>query len=212
MSDHPNSHSGFRIRQGSHLPHWTLVGAIYAVNFRLADSIPQDVLRQWKHEKEVLLHASRKEKRALTPDEERRLILHTERLDVHLDNGRGASWMMRDDIAEIVASALTHFDGSRYRQLAWCVMPTHVHAIFKPLEDHTVDRILHSWKSFTSKACNKRLNRSGQFWSDEYYDHIVRSEEELRKQIEYVLNNPLKAGLENWKWVGCNLEGANFTG
>src|SRR5438045_2335637 len=37
------------------------------------------------------------------------------------------------DCAKIVRDALCHFDDSRYRLLAWCVMPNHVHSVFQPI-------------------------------------------------------------------------------
>jgi len=37
------------------LPHWRQDGVRYFVTFRLADSIPQDKLRQWQHEKDLWL-------------------------------------------------------------------------------------------------------------------------------------------------------------
>ncbi|HMD97503.1 MAG TPA: hypothetical protein VKM93_09280 [Terriglobia bacterium] len=45
------------------------------------------------------------------------------------------------------------------------------------------------------------LNSSGPFWEPEYFDHLIRNEEEFHRYIEYVVSNPVKAGLQNWKWV-----------
>src|SRR5256885_3181167 len=42
-----------RIRQGAYLPHWTREGAIYTVNFRLIDSLPQHVLKGWTTERDA---------------------------------------------------------------------------------------------------------------------------------------------------------------
>ena len=62
---------------------------------------------------------------------------------------------------------------------------------------------MHSWKSFTANEANKRIRRTGEFWQPEYYDHLIRDDTDLRRQVEYVLNNPTRAGLSDWKWVGC---------
>lgn len=35
----------------------------------------------------------------------------------------------------------------------------------------------------------------------EYFDHLMRSEASYGRAIEYVLQNPAKAGLNDWKWV-----------
>jgi REP element-mobilizing transposase RayT len=80
-------------------------------------------------------------------------------------------------------------------------MPNHVHVVFQPFEGHSLDKTLHSWKSYTSTLANKLLNRSGAFWQREYYDHIIRNEKQFHRIIEYVLENPQKAGLKDWPWV-----------
>ena len=123
---------------------------------------------------------------------------------------------MNDDrVAAVVANALLHFNGSRYSLAAWCVMPNHVHVVVQPFAGNTGGRpvplaelpdILHSWKSFTAKEANKLLRRSGEFWQTESYDHLIRNEADFRHAVRYVLDNPIKAGIKNWKWVGRGKE------
>jgi cobyrinic acid a,c-diamide synthase len=81
-------------------------------------------------------------------------------------------------------------------------MPNHVHAVLKVPADQKLEDILHSWKSFTAKEANRILARKGQFWQDEYYDHLIRDEEDFVAEIAYVVTNPRKAGLKTWPWVG----------
>jgi hypothetical protein len=50
-------------------------------------------------------------------------------------------------------------------------------------------------KSFTAHECHRVLRRTGAFWQDESYDHCVRDEDELLRIIDYVEQNPVKAGL-----------------
>ena len=63
-------------------------------------------------------------------------------------------------------------------------------------------------KGVTARECNKILNRSGAFWHHESYDHVVRNIDELRRIVNYVLLNPVKANLvenrEEWKWSYYN--------
>lgn len=192
------------IRQGAYLPHWTQQGATYAVNFRLSDSLPAEVLKQWLAEREDIEKTARQMGHELSDaDLDRLEQLHSEKVEKWLDAGHGACWLKDQRIARLVADALSHFDGQRYVLVAWCVMPNHVHVVFRPQAGHELPDILHSWKSFTSKEANKILKRSGEFWQAEYYDHLIRNENDFRKQVQYVLENPVKANLEGWKWVGC---------
>jgi REP element-mobilizing transposase RayT len=75
---------------------------------------------------------------------------------------------------------------------------------------YNVTKILQDLKKYTAGKCNKALNRSGTFWQHESYDHVVRDSNELKRIVNYVLNNPVKAGLcekwEDWKWSYCNFE------
>jgi len=81
-------------------------------------------------------------------------------------------------------------------------MPNHVHVVMQTHGDWSLERILHSWKSFTAREANRMLNRRGVFWQDEYYDHLVRNGDELSRVVRYVLENPARAGLRGWPWVG----------
>lgn len=57
---------------------------------------------------------------------------------------------------------------------------------------------------------NLILNRTGAFWQNESYDHVIRDNEELRFTVYYILQNPVKAGfVKNWKewtWSYCKPE------
>ncbi len=193
------------IRQGARLPHWTKDGAMYAVCFRLADSVPAHVLESWQAERASIMNAAQQQNRPLTDVEINRLQeLFSERVEKYLDAGHGACWLRDPTIAKVVEGALQHFDGERYRLLAWCVMPNHVHVVVQPIGGSKLPDILHSWKRWTAREANKVLNRTGEFWQAEYYDHLVRNEAELRHVVEYAFENPEKSGFEGWEWRGKN--------
>ncbi|MBN2009978.1 transposase [candidate division KSB1 bacterium] len=89
----------------------------------------------------------------------------------------------------------------RYILLRWMIMPNHVHVLLQPLVDtetgvcYTLEKIFHSIKSYTAQEANKILNRNGQFWHHESYDHIVRDENSFDRIWRYIDNNAVKAGL-----------------
>jgi REP element-mobilizing transposase RayT len=209
-------------RQGAYLPHWTRDGAWYAVTFRLWDSLPQHVIESWLFERKNIVKTAEQMKRPLSEHEERRLAhLYSERIERYLDAGYGACFMKDERIAGLVQNALFHFDDVRYSLAAWSVMPNHVHVVIQPFGGiittagmavplAELPEILHSWKSFTAKEANKLLHRSGDFWQAESYDHLIRSAADFRHAVRYVLNNPIRAGLKNWKWVGLTECGARM--
>ena len=120
------------------------------------------------------------------------------------------------EIAALAQESLLHFDGQRYRLLAWCVMPNHVHVVIEPIEGHTLSVIVKSWKSFTSRQANTRLGRTGAFWEADYFDRYMRNEDHLMRTIEYVENNPVKAGLveepADWPWSSASRQASSERG
>src|SRR5205814_3234901 len=124
-------------KQGARLPHWTKSSSVYAVTFRLADSMPKKVLQSWREERDAITAVAKSQDRPLTSAEDQRLHeLFSERVEKFLDAGRGECWLRRPEIAAVVAGALKHFDAERYRLLAWCIMPNHVHVVVQPFPSH----------------------------------------------------------------------------
>ena len=72
----------------------------------------------------------------------------------------------------------------------YVIMPNHVHVLVRPIMEHKLPDILHSWKSFTSHAIGKALGRTGALWQDESFDHIVRDEHQLERFGLYIAENP----------------------
>ncbi len=180
----------FRVRDRGRLPHWETHDASYFVTFRLNDSLPIKVIARLKRERaQMLARATTAAQRMET----RRAF--GRRLDVFLDRGYGSG--LRREHGGIVAGAMRHFDGIRYELLAWCVMPNHVHALIFVPGLAKLDAILHSWKSYTAHGIGR-----GVIWAREYCDHLVRGPAELERIGEYIRDNPERAGLRDWAFVG----------
>jgi REP element-mobilizing transposase RayT len=209
--EYPNTKSGaskpkfgsVTIRNRGRVPHWEADAAIYFVTFRLNDSLPEHAMVEIKSERAALLAKSSRSGGKLSVQDKKRLFaLFTERVEGYLDAGAGACSLKNKEVALCVKNAIFFFHNKRYRLFVWCIMPNHVHVVIRPLPEFALADILHSWKSFTSKVANKILKASGTFWQKEYYDHLVRDEDDFNRIVKYVLENPIKAGLKNWPWVG----------
>ena len=178
------THKGWHSR--GYLPHFDSAETTQFVTFRLADSLPRAVAE------------------ALA-----KLADNLAETDSRLDAGLGACWLKEPTIAELVQEALMHFDGQRYRLLAWCIMPNRVHAVIEPMAGRSLGAIVHSWKSFTAKEANRVLGRRGPFWHKDYFDRYIRNEGHLARTVEYIEDNPVKAGLASnsteWPWSSRRL-------
>jgi putative transposase len=178
-----------------YLPHFDAAGVVQAVTFRLADALPSEIVERWRAEL-----GYRGDLRADDPagDALRARITRFE------DAGHGECWLTKPEIGRIVEDALLHFDGQRYRLPAWCVMPNHVHAVVETYRGWPLDRVVQSWKSFTSKRANAALGRRGEFWMADYFDRFIRNERHFAAAVSYVERNPVAAGLvqipEAWRF------------
>jgi REP element-mobilizing transposase RayT len=188
------------------LPHLKREGGSYFVTFRLAGTLPREILLRLKAEREAIIRHALAAKRPLTWHEQEELFRwYSSRVDAYLDTGHGDCWLRRPSVAGVVARALPFFAGKRYELRAWVVMPNHVHAVLRPLPGFTLSRILKGWKGYTGREANKFLGRTGKsFWQTESFDHLVRNDEDLHRCCHYTTMNPVNAGLcarpEDWRW------------
>lgn len=165
-----------------YVPHFDAGPTPQMVTFRLIDSFPTKCLGEWAEELAAL--------EAAKAEYERR-----HRIEEYLDRGLGTACLALPAVAQIVLQALQCFNGQRYQLHAWTVMPNHVHVMFTPRSGESLSKILHSWKSFSANRANSVMGKSGPFWQREYFDRAIRNEEHFEAAIEYIHNNPVKAGL-----------------
>ena len=176
----PSAHRVWYSR--GYLPHCDVPGLLQAITFRLADSLPEDALIRLQQE-----------------DND---VVRRKKIDAWLDAGHGACWLAQPDIADIVEDVLLHGDGKRYRLIAWCVMPNHVHVLIETISGYSLPKVVQSWKSFSAKRVNAKVGRSGKVWMADYFDRYIRDDHHFAALIAYIHNNPVNAGLvkEASKW------------
>jgi putative transposase len=96
--------------------------------------------------------------------------------------------------------------------LVYCFMPDHQHVILNGKSDDS-----DLWKAIVSYKQNTGFwfskNEPTCRWQKDFYDHIIRKDENLKTQIKYLLDNPVRKGLVAY-WqdypfkgsIGCELE------
>ncbi|MGE9268648.1 MAG: REP-associated tyrosine transposase [Verrucomicrobiales bacterium] len=182
MSFSPKGH-----HERGYLPHRDYGGALQAVTFRTADSVPAKVVQKWK--RELLTEAPPDD--PVARDELRRRIARYE------DAGYGACLLADPANASFLQTLLLAGHGKSYRLLAWCIMPNHVHLIVRQGESQSLGEILRHWKGRSARVINQRAERVGRLWSPDYFDRVIRKEEHFYRCLRYVHQNPVKAGLVN---------------
>lgn len=164
------------------LPHFDSPERIQHLVFRTKDSLPSAVL--------AALPSDSRAKRRIVAS--------------WLDRGEGTAILLSAAVANIVQQTLLHFDGARYRLMAWCIMPNHVHAVMEPLDGFPVGSTVRGWKAISAASINRLNETSGPVWARDYFDRYARSESDLERIIGYVEHNPVAAGLvataREWPW------------
>jgi REP element-mobilizing transposase RayT len=93
------------------------------------------------------------------------------------------------------------------------VMPTHAHLLFTALRNEegwlvSLPQIMRLIKGRSANFVNKLLDRQGRVWQEESFDHVLRSNESLSEKMDYLCQNPVRAGLVRstaeypWLWRG----------
>jgi REP element-mobilizing transposase RayT len=113
--------------------------------------------------------------------------------------------------AQIVLDSLDwHRAHDRWQLFVYVLMPSHVHAVLKPLGDRSISEVLQSFGSFTAHAILRRLRedqrhdllaffarrqdgdatKKHQVWRPLQAKNVY-SQAFLREKVEYVHNNPV---------------------
>jgi putative DNA methylase len=192
----PTKPRGGRMHTRGYLPHVDGEGLTQFITFRLADSMPQDLLEKWRSELES---------GEITDVDMRK------RIEQFLDSGYGSCCLRDRRVAEVIRDTLIKWDITRYRLIAWVIMPNHVHLLIETLEGYSLSEVMHSVKSNTAHEANRILDRKGRFWSVESFDRYIRDARHFRNTVAYIENNPVKAGLclapEEWEFSSAFVSG-----
>ena len=203
-----------------YLPHYDAKNKGQMISYRLADSLPQEVLKTAGSAGGSPAEQAKK----------RKLI------EGFLDKGYGSCLLKHPEAAKIVIENWLYFDQKNYDLIAFVVMPNHVHLLIKTYETVSLSQIVHSWKSYTSKELGKLLINADEpsalpggdlfcsanadepsallgiskskVWQEDYWDRFIRDQNHFNRVIDYIHNNPQKAGLitevNKWSWSSLN--------
>jgi urease accessory protein len=196
------AHKGIHSR--GYLPHWDFADSVQAITFRLADSLPNSVIGEWKRELKAAISSSDEQisRRA-------QIELHR-RISIYEDAGHGSCLLGDARNAKLVQDILTKGHGSHYKLIDWCIMPNHVHVLIRLLDGTSLGKIIKHWKAPSAVLINESVGRTGAVWMADCYDRMVRGMDHLYQAKAYIRNNPVKAGLcekaEEWEFSSVGIQ------
>lgn len=105
------------------------------------------------------------------------------------------SVMQANEIGKIVIECWNKINDvyDNVRTDAFCLMPNHIHGIIVIEGGQSrppLPKIIQGFKSVTSRMCFKYNIKT--IWQSNYYDHIIRNEQEYQAIVKYIEENPLK--------------------
>jgi putative transposase len=111
---------------------------------------------------------------------------------------KGLNQLCHPPIAEtIFASARFYWERGLWGLPLLLLMPDHLHMLATFGEKAGMKRVIRNWKRYLSNhACIE--------WQRDFFDHRLRDDESYDEKANYILNNPVRAGLvtrfEDWPY------------
>ena len=101
-----------------------------------------------------------------------------------------------NEFENILLEEVTKF---KCQALIYLFMPDHLHLLLQGEEQNSdVIKTMDMFKQKTGFWFYQNKNHIK--WQKDYYDHIIRNDEDLKEHIYYILYNPVRAGIvSNWK-------------
>ena len=101
---------------------------------------------------------------------------------------------------KLVLKHIEEGNGQFYMLLSAIVMPDHVHLILNPEKEYNISRIMKGIKGVSARKINNTRGTTGSIWQNEYYDRILRNENELNEKLNYMFFNSVKKKLTDNTW------------
>ena len=111
---------------------------------------------------------------------------------------RGGNLLCEPEKFKVMLEAFQHYESKGwYSVRLFTAMPDHIHLLIGFNPQFETKESIRMWKSF----CAKKLELK---WQSGFFDHRIRDDESLVAKAEYIVNNPVRAGLaervEDWPY------------
>ena len=113
-------------------------------------------------------------------------------------------WILPPQAREIVLDCCLKENGVKVDLHAAVMMTDHAHLLLTPLRRsdgwlYPLYDIMRAIKGTSARRINALLARRGKVWQEESFDHVLRSNDRLAEKMDYICQNPVRAGLATSK-------------
>ena len=188
------------IHRRGYLSQGDFADSVQAITLRLADSLPNQVVKEWREELLASINSPNSEISHKAQTELQQRISH------HEDEGHGSCLLSKAEHAKVVQDVLLSGHCTNYKLLDWCIMPNHVHVLIRMLDETPLEKIIKHWKFLTAVEINRLEGLGGTLWMVDHHERLVRDPDHLHDARTSIRNNPVAAGLcakpEDWLFSG----------
>lgn len=191
------------------------VGATFSVTLLAHDAVPAKKLEEARRQRDERLN------KIVGNDLEEKTVetaachqQYYEAIEQLLDAKNNQTYPFRNkETAKLAMDYIMNLDGKLYHLEALCVMSNHLHMLLdlsiqvpadwdglNELENYVpLSAVVGRIKGGISYHYHKEIGEQGPIWAPGYYDRCIRSSQHFHQEQNYIVNNPVKAGIVS-KW------------
>ncbi len=109
---------------------------------------------------------------------------------------QGRSLFQSERLAKLFLETLHQYrkDG-KFALHEFSVIPTHIHLLLTVPPEATIERTMQFIKGGFSHRAGQEVGRNKEIWQRGYLDHRIRDAADYARRMEYIRQNPVRAGL-----------------
>jgi putative transposase len=112
---------------------------------------------------------------------------------------RGENHLCHDRLGNGILSSAAYYRAlQKWDVVLLLLMPDHLHLVMTPCLGYSLTQVMVSWKRYLAREYKLCLQR-------DFFDHRLRNTENFNAHCEYILWNPVRAGLvekpQDWPWI-----------
>lgn len=92
----------------------------------------------------------------------------------------------------------------KFQLFGFVIMRDHIHLLLTPPGKYTISDVMHHVNGVFANKYNKITKNSGRVIQRKFWEHIIRNKNDFEEKLNYIHNNPVRAGLvknlEDWKY------------
>jgi REP element-mobilizing transposase RayT len=113
--------------------------------------------------------------------------------------------------ADVIKESIEYLEDQRkWKCIGYVIMPDHLHLVIQLRGEMSLSDLMASFSKYTARKINQLLGNKGSLWQEGFFDHALRGEKTCKAYLEYMRQNPCRAGLaddpEDWPYLEINTD------